>query len=107
MHDTCLLVMTTCPNQDSAIAIARALVDARLAACVQLSAPVTSVYLWQGNLYEEQEISLQIKCPSQAYDEVAELILTLHPYDVPELIATEIAYGSAAYLDWIKETTQI
>ena len=107
MHDTYLLVITTCPDKQNADNIAQALVNAKLAACVQTSAPVTSVYLWKGDLCQEQEFSLQIKCHAQDYNELAKLILSMHPYDVPELIALEIANGSPAYLDWIKETTQL
>ncbi|QYJ85744.1 divalent-cation tolerance protein CutA [Shewanella mesophila] len=107
MDDNYLLVITSCPDKEIAASIARAVVNAKLAACVQISSPVTSVYSWQGELCQEQEFSLQIKCHSQNYNELAKLILSIHPYDVPELIALEIANGSSAYLDWIKETTQI
>ncbi|MCG9695601.1 divalent-cation tolerance protein CutA [Shewanella sp. Isolate11] len=107
VNDSYLLVMTTCPDQQSASKLARALVDAKLAACVQVSSAVTSVYQWQGEVCEEQEFALQIKCHQQRYDELAEMINRLHPYEVPELIATQIVSGSTAYLDWIKETTQL
>ncbi|QYK00956.1 divalent-cation tolerance protein CutA [Shewanella psychrotolerans] len=107
MHNSYLLVITTCPDKEIAGNIARALVSAKLAACVQISSPVISVYSWQDELCQEPEFSLQIKCHSQHYNEIAKLILSMHPYDVPELIALEIANGSPAYLDWIKETTQI
>lgn len=107
MNDTCLLVMTSCPDKETADKIARSIVNTKLAACVQISAPVTSVYMWQSELCQEQEFSLQIKCHNRHYDELAKLIISMHPYDVAELIAIEIAKGSSAYLDWIKETTQI
>ncbi|MCE9679272.1 divalent-cation tolerance protein CutA [Shewanella sp. AS1] len=107
MKDNCLLVMTSCPDIDSAKAIAKSLVEARLAACIQISSPVTSVYRWQDEVCEEQEYALQIKCHSACFDKIEQAILALHPYEVPELIAVKIKAGSSAYLDWIKETTQI
>ncbi len=107
MNDIYLLVMTTCPTQACASKIARALVETKLAACVQISPQLTSVYHWQGEICEAQEFALHIKCYQQRYDEIVKLIDNLHPYEVPELIATQIVHGSSAYLDWIKETTQL
>ncbi len=107
MNDTYLLVMTTCPTQECASNIARILIEAKLAACVQISPQLTSIYQWQGEICEDQEFALHIKCHQQRYDEIAMLVNKLHPYEVPELIATQIVHGSSAYLDWIKETTTL
>ncbi|MCG9712504.1 divalent-cation tolerance protein CutA [Shewanella insulae] len=105
MQEKCLLVTTSCPDNETASTLARALVEAKLAACIQISAPVTSLYTWEGEVCQETEVSLQIKCLARHYDKLEQTLLSLHPYQVPELIATEIHTGSAAYLAWIKETS--
>ena len=105
MQEKCLLVTTSCPDQATANTLAHALVETKLAACVQISAPVTSLYTWEGKVCQETEVVLQLKCLARHYEKVEHKLLSLHPYEVPELIATEIHTGSAAYLAWIKETT--
>ncbi|MCL1145524.1 divalent-cation tolerance protein CutA [Shewanella marinintestina] len=106
MQNQFLLVITTCPSAEHAKNLARELVKNKLAACVQISQAITSVYEWQGELCEEQEFNLQIKCLAQHYSAIEHTLSTLHPYDVPELIAVPITQGLPAYFDWIKETTQ-
>lgn len=106
MQNQFLLVITTCPSDEHAKSLARELVKSKLAACVQISQAITSVYEWQGELCEEQEFSLQIKCLAQHYSAIEHTLSNLHPYDVPELIAIPITQGLPAYFDWIKETTQ-
>ncbi|WOT05579.1 divalent-cation tolerance protein CutA [Shewanella youngdeokensis] len=105
METEFLLVVTTCPDEASAKLIARQLVTAKLAACVQISSSMTSVYEWQGEVCEETEFGLHIKCLAQHFDAIQAAVLTLHPYDVPELIAVPVTLGLPAYFDWIKETT--
>ncbi|GIU23646.1 divalent-cation tolerance protein CutA [Shewanella sp. MBTL60-007] len=106
MQNEFLLVITTSPSQEQAKTLAHELVKAKLAACVQISQAVTSVYEWQGQVCEEQEFTLHIKCLALHYDAVEQLLSKLHPYDVPELIALPVTQGLPAYFDWIKETTQ-
>ena len=106
MQNEFLLVITTCPSQEQAKTLAHELVKAKLAACVQISQAVTSVYQWQGQICEEQEFGLHIKCLVQHYNALEQLLSKLHPYDVPELIALPVTQGLPAYFDWIKETTQ-
>ena len=106
MQNEFLLVITSCPSEEQAKTLARELVKNKLAACVQISQGITSVYEWQGDLCEEQEFSLQIKCLAKHYSAIEHTLSKLHPYDVPELIAVPVTQGLPAYFDWIKETTQ-
>ncbi|MCL1035783.1 divalent-cation tolerance protein CutA [Shewanella submarina] len=101
-----LLVLTTCPSKEEASALARTLVEQKLAACVQISAPITSCYSWDGKVCEEQEFSLQIKCLAACYDALQQAVIASHPYEVPELIAVPVSQGLPAYLEWIKENSQ-
>ena len=98
-----VLATTTTATREDADKIAAALVEERLAACVQIVDPITSVYRWQGAIEEEREILLLIKSTEDLVPRIAELLGRLHPYDVPELIATPITAGSPAYLDWLGE----
>jgi periplasmic divalent cation tolerance protein len=101
-----LLIFTTCPNKAVADTIAAALVNAKLAACVQISQAVESVYVWDNQLCQSQEVQLQIKSLAVHYQAIEQMVIQLHPYEVPELIATPITHGFAPYLTWIEETTQ-
>ncbi|MGE6317017.1 divalent-cation tolerance protein CutA [Shewanella baltica] len=106
MQHQYLMVSTTCPNEVQANTLARALVESRIAACVHISSPIRSIYTWEGKICEEQEFSLQIKCLQSRYSELEQLVLRLHPYQVPEIIAVPVTHGLPAYLDWIKDNTQ-
>ncbi|HUO81982.1 MAG TPA: divalent-cation tolerance protein CutA [Gammaproteobacteria bacterium] len=100
-----LLVLTTCPDADSARAIARALVGERLAACVNRIDAVSSTYRWQGEVREDGECLLLVKTSAAAYERVAARLGALHPYELPEIIALPVQRGSADYLDWITDAT--
>jgi periplasmic divalent cation tolerance protein len=95
---------TTCANRDEAERIAAALVDQRLAACVQIVGPVRSIYRWQGAVEQAEEWLCLIKTTREAYPAVEAAIRALHSYDCPEIIATQITAGSAAYLKWLGES---
>jgi periplasmic divalent cation tolerance protein len=97
------LATATTPTAEDARKIASALVEGRLAACVQIVEPITSVYRWQGNVEEEKEVLLLIKSTRDLVPRIAELLDRIHPYEVPELIATPIVEGSPAYLNWLEE----
>ncbi len=99
------LVLCNCPDAAVAEAIAQRLVQDRLAACVNLLAPVRSLYRWQGHLEQAQEHTLLIKTTAHAYPALQTAIVALHPYETPEIIAIPIAQGLPAYLDWIHENT--
>ena len=97
------IVLTTTGSKDEADKIASALVDARLAACVNVLGPMASTYRWQGHVERAEEFLLLIKTTAAAIDRVRDAIPQLHSYDVPEFVVLTIDSGSAAYLDWIAE----
>jgi periplasmic divalent cation tolerance protein len=99
-----VLITTTTATREDARKIASRLVEERLAACVQIVEPITSVYTWQGTIEEEQEILLLIKSTQDLVAPIADLLDRIHPYEVPELIATPIVDGSTAYLSWLGES---
>lgn len=101
-----LLVITTLPDTTQAESLARTLVDARVAACVSVQPPCTSVYRWQGAVETATETMLFIKTTSSRYAALEALVREHHPYDVPELIALPVERGLPAYLDWLVQETQ-
>ncbi|HMM47392.1 MAG TPA: divalent-cation tolerance protein CutA [Thiobacillaceae bacterium] len=101
-----LLVLTNLPDALSAEELARALVESRAAACVNVSAPVRSIYRWQGAVETAEEVALLVKTTRAAYGRVEEIVRAQHPYVVPELIAIPITHGLPAYLDWVAEETK-
>lgn len=101
-----LLVLTNVPDVASAEKIARALIDSRAAACVNVLAECHSIYRWQGRVETAAEIPLLIKTTVANYPLVEQIVRTQHPYDVPELIAIPITHGLPAYLDWLATETE-
>lgn len=102
---TYLIIHTTTPDLRIAEQIAHTLVASSLAACVQISAPITSYYRWAGTLEQSTEYRLVIKTVTSRYQEVEHCIQELHPYEVPEVIAIPAANGAPAYLQWIDTQT--
>ena len=98
------MVLCTCP-QESADYIADAVLEARLAACVNIVPGVRSKYWWEGKLESDDESLLIIKTRAKLVENLITKIKTAHPYDVPEIIAFEIREGNADYLKWIAEET--
>lgn len=96
-----IAVLTNLPDSASAFNLARALVERRLAACVNVLAPATSFYRWEGRLQQEQETPLLIKSTTEAYDELERAIRELHPYELPEIIALPVERGLEKYLGWV------
>ncbi len=94
------VVMTTVGSSDEASALAGALVERRLAACVQ-ELPITSTYRWEGEVQRESEVLLLVKTTTEAVPRVQAAIEELHSYDVPEVVALAITGGLPAYLGWI------
>jgi periplasmic divalent cation tolerance protein len=99
-------IRTTIDSIEGAQKIADNLVGNRLAACVQISGPITSTYWWQGQIEHAQEWVCTIKTRQDLYSQVEQGIRDVHPYDEPEIIATAIVEGSNSYLRWITEETQ-
>lgn len=94
-------VSTTIDSQEKAQAIAVALVEQRLAACVQISGPLESVYHWQGKVERSQEWMCTAKTRGTLFANVADAIRTLHTYDCPEILAIAITAASPEYLSWL------
>ncbi|MCP3870991.1 MAG: divalent-cation tolerance protein CutA [Gammaproteobacteria bacterium] len=101
-----LIVFCTCPDMGSAQRISESLVDRDLAACVNISSPVTSVYKWQGKLETAEEILLLIKTNSSRYEALQQSLVDLHPYELPEVVAVPVSQGLPGYLDWINQCTK-
>lgn len=100
-----LLCITTLPDAEAAGTLAAALVEQRLAACVNILAPCKSVYRWQGEIHNDSEVPLLIKTTAERYAELEGYLRQHHPYDLPELIALDIAQGLPAYLAWLAADT--
>jgi periplasmic divalent cation tolerance protein len=98
------LVLTTASSKEEAQKIAHALVERRLAACVNIVPQIDSVYRWQGKIEEAQECLLIIKTTSAAFERLRAAIQELHSYDLPECICVPIEAGSAEYLKWISDS---
>lgn len=100
-----LLVFSTLPDAAAAGALARTLVEARLAACVSLLPPCNSVYRWQGRLEEAREVPILIKTTAARYAELEAAIRAEHPYELPEIVAVPVQRGLPAYLEWVAAET--
>lgn len=100
-----LLVLTNLPDRAAAQALATALIERRLAACVNVLAECTSVYRWKGQVETAAEVPMLMKTTAAAYPALEEAIRTLHPFELPEIIAVPISRGLAPYLDWIAAET--
>jgi len=101
-----IVILVTAANQDECRKIARHLVEARLAACVNILPPVESVYRWQGKIAEEAEFLLIIKSTKVLFAKIETEILKLHSYQTPEIICLPIDEGSGNYLQWISESVK-
>jgi periplasmic divalent cation tolerance protein len=100
-----LLVITNCPDEESANTIALALVEERLAACVNILPRVQSIYRWKGTVESMTEIPLLIKSTAANYPALENAIRDRHPHEVPEIIALPVERGLPAYLDWVATET--
>ena len=101
-----ILVLTTMPNDEPKTAeLARALIDERLAACVNVHGPMTSTYRWKGRIEVDAERQVVIKTTRDRLDALRKRIHELHPYELPEFLVLDVASGSDAYLDWVKAQT--
>jgi periplasmic divalent cation tolerance protein len=95
-------IVTTTPDKDLALRIAQTLVEAGLAACVQISGPIESIYRWQGKVQSATEWQCSIKTTRDRYLAVEQAICGLHTYDVPEILALPVVEGHLAYLQWLR-----
>jgi periplasmic divalent cation tolerance protein len=100
-----LVLLCTCSSEKEGRHIAEALVQSKLAACVNLLPGVQSIYRWEGEIERAAEVLLVIKSPADRFDQVRARITELHSYETPEIIALPITAGSDKYLDWIRRET--
>ena len=104
--DSLLIVLITAPDLDTAQALARSLLSKGIAACVNISPGLLSLYRWEGELQEDQEVLLLIKTRESLLEsQLIPLVEKLHPYELPEIIALPIVRGSGPYLEWLREET--
>ncbi len=99
------LIYVTAGSRNEALAIARELVNSRLAACANILAGTTSVYHWEGEVCEEDEVSMILKTRDDLVDRLVEKVKNLHSYDCPCVVSLPISSGNAAFLDWIDSET--
>lgn len=104
--DDHIIMLTTLPDEAAARELARALISAKLAACINIMPRMTSIYSWKGKLEEGQEHLLIIKTRSERYAAIEQAIKAQHPYELPEIIATPISHGLPEYMNWIDENSQ-
>ena len=100
-----VLAFTTFPDIDTAQRLAKQIVQAKLAACVNILPQTQSIYIWQGEECNEQECLALIKTTEQAYLGLESFLQQHHPYELPEIIATPITNGSKEYLSWLSTNT--
>jgi periplasmic divalent cation tolerance protein len=101
-----IIVLTNMPERAAALRMAGALIERRLAACVNVIDGCTSVYRWQGETASAQELPMLIKTRVALFPEVEAVIRELHPYELPEIVAVPLTAGSADYLSWLADETR-
>lgn len=100
-----VMVWTTVPVGEACQVMARTLVEERLAACVSVGAPMTSVYRWDGRVTNEAEQQVIIKTTRERVPALRERLAVLHPYQLPEFLVCPVADGAPGYLDWVRSET--
>lgn len=103
---TRLVVLTNLPDRASAEKLADALIEKRLAACVNILAPCRSVYRWKDAVQRDEEHPMLIKTTAEGYAALEQAILAGHPYELPEIIAVPIQRGLPEYLEWVGTETK-
>lgn len=101
-----IVVYITAGNEDEAARISRALVEEKLAGCVNIVKDVRSIYSWQGKTEDEKELLMIAKTRRHLFEPLAKRVKELHSYTVPEIIAVPVVEGSGDYLYWLKEVTE-
>ena len=100
-----IIVFITASSEEEAAKIARALVKARLAGCVNIIKNIRSIYSWQGKIEDEPEVLMIVKTQKSLFDSLTKKVGELHSYTVPEIIVLPIVEGSKDYLKWLREAT--
>ena len=107
MSDDAIVVFVTAANGEEASRLAEMLVGAHLAACVQILPEMESVYRWQGKIERSSEVLLLAKTTRGKFDDLEREVRALHSYDTPEIVAVPIVIGSAPYLEWLSQATDL
>jgi periplasmic divalent cation tolerance protein len=102
-----VIVLSTAPADDRAEQWARQLVDERLAACINVQAPMVSVYRWKDQVERDHERQLVIKTTRDRLPALEARLNELHAYDLPEFVVVTVEQGSAAYLEWVRESSKV
>ena len=97
-------LLTTFSDREAALAVARAAIEARMAACGQVIGPITSVYRWEEAMHEDEEYLCLMKVPSEALEALTAFVRERHPYETPELTALPSTYVEERYLAWARES---
>jgi len=105
--DVAVVVLSTAPDVETAERLARAVLEAQLAACVTRVPGVTSLFRWEGEVEESDEVLLLIKTHAERAPVLTRMLSELHPYEVPEILVLPVAAGLGAYLDWVRKATEV
>ncbi|MCX5720191.1 MAG: divalent-cation tolerance protein CutA [Nitrospirae bacterium] len=100
-----IVAIITASNENEAVIIAKALVENKLAGCVNIIKNIRSIYSWQGKIEDEPEVLMIAKTQKHLFDSLMKKVKELHSYTVPEIIALPIVEGSEEYLKWLREVT--
>lgn len=100
-----IVIYVTAPDEELAGSIALRLVEAKLAACVNVVSPIRSVYRWEKKVCDDREVLLIVKTKAQLFQKVERMVKRLHRYETPEVIALPIMSGSRAYMKWLRAST--
>lgn len=98
-----IIVTTSCETGEDAKRLAQCMLEKRLAACVQISSPIQSLYWWKNNIADDKEFLVTMKSERRLFERIVSALKEHHSYEVPEIIATEIAAIDQDYLNWLKE----
>ena len=101
-----IIAHVTAPNEEEASKISRTVVEERLAACVNIIKSVRSIYRWQGQIEDEQEVLMIIKTRRTLFERLQGRVKELHSYSVPEIIGVPVTEGSEEYLNWLGQETE-
>ena len=101
------IVLTTIGSESDAVALARTLIEERLAACVNVLPAMTSIYRWKGSVEQDNEHQVVIKTSSERLTALEARLRQLHPYELPEFLVLDVAGGGAAYLAWVQESVAL
>ncbi|MDZ5697371.1 divalent-cation tolerance protein CutA [Chelativorans sp. M5D2P16] len=99
-------IWVNCPDRETAVKIAEAVIGDKLAACANIFAPIQSLYRWQGVVEQGEEVPLLLKTRAEHFDAVCAAVRPLHPYEVPSITATAITDVDQEYADWLRKETR-